>query len=54
MKIGRSWRWRGWREEEAGTHCLARSMVHLDLLVLLPLFVFLLLFLLHFFDLQLF
>lgn len=54
MKIGGSWGWRGWREEkEASTHGLAGSMVHLNLFVLLPLFVFLLLFLLHLFDLQL-
>lgn len=54
MKIGGSWGWRGWREEkEASAHGLAGSMVHLNLFVLLPLLVFLLLFLLHLFDLQL-
>lgn len=45
---------RGWREEEqAGANGLAGAVVHLHPFVLLPLFVLLLLFLLHFFDLQL-
>lgn len=46
--------WRRWREEkEASTYSLAGAVVHLHSFVLLALFVFLLLFLLHFFDLQL-
>lgn len=40
-------------EEEAGTNGLAGPVVHLHLFVLLPLFVFFLLFLLGLFDLKL-
>lgn len=43
----------GGGEEKAGTHGLAGSMVHLHLSVLLPLFVFFLLFLLCLLDLKL-
>lgn len=39
--------------KQAGTDGLAGAVVHLYVLVLLPVFVFLLLFLLHFFNLQL-
>lgn len=48
----RKWRGRG-EEEEAGTNGLAGPVVHLHLFVLLPLFVFFLLFLLGLFDLKL-
>lgn len=43
----------GREEKQASTDGLAGPVVHLHMLVLLPFFVFLLLFLLHFFDLQL-